>query len=146
MWDLPGPGIKPKSPALQGGSHLTTGPPGKPSLTYSMTKITIPASQGVCKEEWTRGLGRSTQPCILKVPPLSCPCASVLSCCSGLFQSSTSWPAPPGVPQVSILDSPLFILSLSLPHLIHICGFSASYLQTLSWFQTLMCKDLPLLQ
>jgi len=27
-WDLPGPGIKPVSPALQGGL-LTTGPPGK---------------------------------------------------------------------------------------------------------------------
>ena len=32
MWDLPGPGIKPMSPALVGGS-LTTGPPGK-SLSY----------------------------------------------------------------------------------------------------------------
>ena len=28
MWDLPGPGIEPVSPALAGGS-LTTGPPGK---------------------------------------------------------------------------------------------------------------------
>ena len=28
MWDLPRPGIKPVSPALQGGV-LTTGPPGK---------------------------------------------------------------------------------------------------------------------
>ena len=29
LWDLPGPGIKPVSVALQGG-FLTTGPPGKP--------------------------------------------------------------------------------------------------------------------
>ena len=29
MWDLPRPGIKPVSPALQ-GRLLTTGPPGKP--------------------------------------------------------------------------------------------------------------------
>ena len=29
MWDLPGPGIKPVSPVLQGG-FLTTRPPGKP--------------------------------------------------------------------------------------------------------------------
>ena len=29
MWDLPQPGIKPLSPALQ-GRFLTTGPPGKP--------------------------------------------------------------------------------------------------------------------
>ena len=29
MWDLPGPGVKPVSPALAGG-FLTTDPPGKP--------------------------------------------------------------------------------------------------------------------
>ena len=29
MWDLPGPGLKPVSPALAGG-FLTTVPPGKP--------------------------------------------------------------------------------------------------------------------
>ena len=29
MWDLPGPGIEPVSPALAGG-FLTTAPPGKP--------------------------------------------------------------------------------------------------------------------
>ena len=28
MWDLPGPGLKPMSPALAGG-FLTTAPPGK---------------------------------------------------------------------------------------------------------------------
>ena len=32
MWDLPGPGIKPMSPALAGG-YLTTEPPGKPCLS-----------------------------------------------------------------------------------------------------------------
>ena len=31
MWDLPGPGIKPVSPALAGG-FFTTEPPGKPLL------------------------------------------------------------------------------------------------------------------
>ena len=31
MWDLPGPGIKPVSPALAGG-FSTTVPPGKPQL------------------------------------------------------------------------------------------------------------------
>ena len=30
MWDLPGPGLEPVSPALAGG-FLTTVPPGKPS-------------------------------------------------------------------------------------------------------------------
>ena len=29
MWDLPGPGLKPMSPALAGG-FLTTAPPGSP--------------------------------------------------------------------------------------------------------------------
>ena len=31
MWDLPGLGLKPVSPALAGG-FLTTAPPGKPQL------------------------------------------------------------------------------------------------------------------
>ena len=31
MWDLPGPGLEPVSPALAGG-FLTTTPPGKPSF------------------------------------------------------------------------------------------------------------------
>ena len=32
MWDLPGPGLEPVSPALTGG-FLTTAPPGKPSIS-----------------------------------------------------------------------------------------------------------------
>ena len=32
MWDLPGPGIEPVSPALQGG-FLTSGPPEKPQFS-----------------------------------------------------------------------------------------------------------------
>ena len=32
MWDLPGPGIEPVSPALAGG-FLTTAPPGKPLIS-----------------------------------------------------------------------------------------------------------------
>ena len=31
MWDLPGPGVEPMSPALAGG-FLNTGPPGKPCV------------------------------------------------------------------------------------------------------------------
>ena len=45
MWDLPGPGIEPMSPALAGG-FLTTAPPGKPenfviiiSLKFILLKI-----------------------------------------------------------------------------------------------------------
>ena len=33
MWDLPGPGLEPVSPALAGG-FLTTVPPGKPCVCY----------------------------------------------------------------------------------------------------------------
>ena len=33
MWDLPGPGLEPVSPALA-GRLSTTAPPGKPSLSY----------------------------------------------------------------------------------------------------------------
>ena len=38
MWDLPGPGLKPVSPALAGG-FLTTAPPGK-SLTFKLDRVT----------------------------------------------------------------------------------------------------------
>ena len=37
MWDLPGPGIEPVSPALAGG-FLTTEPPGKPPSSLSFLK------------------------------------------------------------------------------------------------------------
>ena len=40
MWDLPGPGIKPVSPALAGG-FLTTAPPGK-----SMEQWTLDCGSG----------------------------------------------------------------------------------------------------
>ena len=33
MWDLPGPGLEPVSPALAGG-FLTTAPPGKPCQVH----------------------------------------------------------------------------------------------------------------
>ena len=33
MWDLPGPGLEPVSPALAGG-FLTTAPPGKPENIF----------------------------------------------------------------------------------------------------------------
>ena len=37
MWDLPGPGLEPMSPALA-GRFLTTAPPGKPSLPSNLPK------------------------------------------------------------------------------------------------------------
>ena len=47
MRDLPGPGLKPVSPALAGG-FLTTAPPGKHSLHFR--RITTEAAPG-----WTGG-------------------------------------------------------------------------------------------
>ena len=44
MWDLPGPGLEPVSPALV-GRFLTTEPPGKPSFIYSSVYLLIPNSQ-----------------------------------------------------------------------------------------------------
>ena len=38
MWDLPGPGLKPMSPALTGG-FLTTEPPGKSLITFLMLTV-----------------------------------------------------------------------------------------------------------
>ena len=41
MWDLPGPGLEPVSPALAGG-FLTTAPPGKPeknSLEFGVESV-----------------------------------------------------------------------------------------------------------
>ena len=43
MWDLPGPGLEPVSPALAGG-FLTTVPPGKPHMTL----FELWFSQGIC--------------------------------------------------------------------------------------------------
>ena len=41
MWDLPGPGLEPVSPALAGG-FLTTVPPGKSRFLLTMGKIKRP--------------------------------------------------------------------------------------------------------
>ena len=38
MWDLPGPGFEPVSPALAGG-FLTTVPPGKPIISFFLIFI-----------------------------------------------------------------------------------------------------------
>ena len=43
MWDLPGPGPKPMSPTLVGGS-LTTAPPGKPKENVLILKTISRAS------------------------------------------------------------------------------------------------------
>ena len=44
MWDLPGPGLKPVSPTLAGGS-LTTAPPGKSQLSILYIVVYICQSQ-----------------------------------------------------------------------------------------------------
>ena len=40
MWDLPGPGLEPVSPALAGG-FLTTAPPGKSLLSFLLLVSTL---------------------------------------------------------------------------------------------------------
>ena len=46
MWDLPGPGLEPVSPALAGGS-LTTAPPGKPCpFTFVQAALFPPFASG----------------------------------------------------------------------------------------------------
>ena len=46
LWDLPGSGLEPVSPALAGG-FLTTVPPGKPYLLYFYFYLFLPAL-GLC--------------------------------------------------------------------------------------------------
>ena len=48
MWDLPGPGLEPSSPALAGG-FLTTAPPGKPQ--WSVFKIKIQSRKELIKSK-----------------------------------------------------------------------------------------------
>ena len=66
MWELPGPGLEPLSPALAGG-FLTTAPPGKPSRLLSTAAetlswlalgsgVTVLTKEGVLKSD-TPGLG-----------------------------------------------------------------------------------------
>ena len=40
MWDLPGSGLEPMSPALAGG-FLTTAPPGKPYVLFLLSFLPI---------------------------------------------------------------------------------------------------------
>ena len=44
MWDLPGPGLEPASPALAGG-FLTTAPPGKPEKISLVSTSVLTAVQ-----------------------------------------------------------------------------------------------------
>ena len=43
MWDLPGSGIEPMSPALAGG-FFTTEPPGKPYISFTEAQLTATLS------------------------------------------------------------------------------------------------------
>ena len=52
MWDLPGPGLEPVSPALAGG-FLTAAPPGKlMSLFFFETLAPSRGSMNICWIEW----------------------------------------------------------------------------------------------
>ena len=56
MWDLPGPGLEPLSPALAGG-FLTTAPPGKPRKSYNPDEYVWICELPKCKNLyiWTFG-------------------------------------------------------------------------------------------
>ena len=55
MWDLPGPGLQPVSPALAGG-FLTTAPPGKSCSSFLKVESQREAalSKGVCTLQFSR--------------------------------------------------------------------------------------------
>ena len=55
MWDLPGPGLEPVSPALAGG-FLTTASPGKPLLEgFDQRRSTKRLRHGRCEQKQFRG-------------------------------------------------------------------------------------------
>ena len=107
MWNLPGPGIKPTSPALAGG-FLTTGPPGKSNLSafYRLRKLTN------SREPNTIYPGDSWQP---QIPRWSKP----------LFTSSVGEQLEP----VSACTE----LSEVVPRHIHLSGCNFLLLQPLIW-------------
>ena len=57
MWDLPGPGLEPVSPALAGG-FLTIAPPGKPAAQCSLhrTALSLPHRRGMVAT-WGKHIG-----------------------------------------------------------------------------------------
>ena len=78
MWDLPGPGLEPVSPALAGG-FLTTAPPENAHfLTLEKGKSSNPAGNRVKK---THGVGVAMTP-----PPPPAPCGPAATVASPLFQ------------------------------------------------------------
>ena len=58
MWDLPGPGLEPRSPALAGG-FFTTELPGKPRSgdVYNLTLLLSATARDDLGEVRTWGLG-----------------------------------------------------------------------------------------
>ena len=56
MWDLPGPGVKPVSPALAGG-FLTTEPPGKPCRWFLRRGVVAQMNPPEMQETQVQSLG-----------------------------------------------------------------------------------------
>ena len=74
MWDLPGPGLEPVSPALAGG-FLSTVPPGKPKPAFSYKSLlSLAAAQELYFSYTTLSQLRINSTCcpfrILFCPPL----------------------------------------------------------------------------
>ena len=90
IWNLPGPGIKPVSLALQGG-FLATGPPGKPLLCFPFKAV------------WSRGSTlRPLEPCEVswslswRWPPGGAGAAGIVASCEVDLPYRVS---PPGLCQ-----------------------------------------------
>ena len=72
MWNIPGPGIEPVSPASQ-GIFLTTGPPGKPPLLFVLMPPPRPSStKWVFDYNFTHSKCLVAQSCTTLCDPMDC--------------------------------------------------------------------------
>ena len=60
MWDLPGPGLEPVSPALAGG-FLTTAPPGKSQNLLFKSSFRECYGMPLLKLKWSRAVVSHTE-------------------------------------------------------------------------------------
>ena len=95
MWDLPGPGLEPVSPALAGG-FLTTVPPGKSQsrlLKILFIYLFIVAAPGLSCGTWALSCGTRALSCGTRA--LSCG-TRALSCAMHVGSSSSNQGSIPG--------------------------------------------------
>ena len=66
MWDLPGPGIEPMSPALQ-GKLFTTEPPGKPQRPFFFSNAPLYQCFPLHKQQFVHRLDLHSE-CRIQIP------------------------------------------------------------------------------